>query len=68
MMENADVSRRFAADYVSAHGTFMLPSHRRAIDDMVDCRTAALAGQPTIHERCRRLFGRADRRFVRRSS
>ncbi len=37
--------RRFAADYVSTHGASMLPSHRRAIEDILDCRTAALGGQ-----------------------
>jgi hypothetical protein len=45
MIEIADVFRRFAADYVSAHGASMLPSHRRAIEDIIDCRTAALGGQ-----------------------
>jgi hypothetical protein len=45
MIEIADVFRRFAADYVSTHGTSMLPSHRRAIEDILDCRTAALGGQ-----------------------
>jgi hypothetical protein len=45
MIEVADVFRRFAADYVSAHGASMLPSHRRAIEDILDCRTAALGGQ-----------------------
>ena len=45
MIEIADVFRRFAADYVSAHGASMLPSHRRAIDDILECRTAALGGQ-----------------------
>jgi Putative transposase/Transposase zinc-binding domain len=45
MIEIADVFRRFAADYVSTHATSMLPSHRRAIDDILDCRTAALGGQ-----------------------
>ena len=45
MIEVADVFRRFAADYLSAHGASMLPSHRRAIDDILDCRTAALGGQ-----------------------
>ncbi|MEA2772144.1 MAG: hypothetical protein QOD93_5106 [Acetobacteraceae bacterium] len=45
MIEIADVFRRFAADYLSAHGTSMLPSHRRAIEDILDCRTAALGGQ-----------------------
>ena len=45
MIEIADVFRRFAADYLSAHGASMLPSHRRAIEDILDCRTAALGGQ-----------------------
>jgi hypothetical protein len=45
MIEVAEVFRRFAADYLSAHGASMLPSHRRAIDDILDCRTAALGGQ-----------------------
>lgn len=31
MIELADVFRRFAADYLSAHGASMLPSHRRAV-------------------------------------
>lgn len=45
MIEIADVFRRFAADYVSLHGASMLPSHRRAIKDILACRTAALGGQ-----------------------
>jgi hypothetical protein len=52
MIEVADVFRRFAADYVSAHGASMLPSHRRAIDDILDCRTAALGGQVWRCETC----------------
>ena len=35
MIEVADVFRRFAADYLSAHGASMLPLHRRAIEDDV---------------------------------
>jgi hypothetical protein len=45
MIEVADVFRRFAADYLSAHGASMLPSHQRAIEDILNCRTAALGGQ-----------------------
>jgi hypothetical protein len=49
MIEVADVFRRFAADYLSAHdagktGASMLPSHRRAITDILACRTEALGG------------------------
>ena len=52
MLEVADVFRRFAADYLSAHGASMLPSHRRAIEDILDCRTAALGGQVWRCEAC----------------
>ena len=52
MIEVADVFRRFAADYLSAHGASMLPSHRRAIDDILACRTAALGGQVWRCEQC----------------
>jgi hypothetical protein len=52
MIEVAEVFRRFAADYLSAHGASMLPSHRRAIEDILDCRTAALGGQVWHCEAC----------------
>jgi Putative transposase/Transposase zinc-binding domain len=52
MIEVAEVFRRFAADYLSAHGTSMLSSHRRAIEDILDCRTAALGGQVWRCEAC----------------
>jgi len=52
MIEVAEVFRRFAADYLSAHGASMLPSHRRAIEDILACRTAALGGQVWRREQC----------------
>lgn len=33
MIEIADVFRRFAADYLAAHGASLLPSHHRAIEE-----------------------------------
>jgi Putative transposase/Transposase zinc-binding domain len=39
-----DVFRRFADDYVSRHGASMLASHRRAISDILACRTEKLGG------------------------
>ena len=41
----ADVFRQFAGSYLEAHGAAMLPSHRRAIADILACRTEALGGQ-----------------------
>jgi hypothetical protein len=45
VIEVADVLRRFAGDYLAAHGAAMPPSHRRAVADLVACRTPALGGQ-----------------------
>src|SRR6202041_4182120 len=52
MIEVAEVVPRFAADYLSAHGASMLPSHQHAIEDILACRTAALGGQVWRCEQC----------------
>ena len=44
MITLGDVFRRFADGYLSSHGASMLASHRRAIADIVACRTPALGG------------------------
>lgn len=54
MIELADVFRRFAADYLAAYGASMLPSHRRAIEDIIACRTSALGGQLWQCDTCER--------------
>jgi putative transposase/transposase-like zinc-binding protein len=38
----ADVFRRFAGGYEARYGAAVLPSHRRAIADIIACRTEAL--------------------------
>jgi hypothetical protein len=48
----ADVFRRFADDYLSRHGASVLPSHRRAITDILACRTHALGGHLWRCNRC----------------
>jgi hypothetical protein len=35
VIEVADIFRRFADPYLAAHGAAMLPSHRRAIADIL---------------------------------
>ena len=52
MIEVADVFRRFADGYLSAHGAAMPASHRRAIADILACRTAALGGHLWRCDRC----------------
>jgi Zn finger protein HypA/HybF involved in hydrogenase expression len=44
VIEVADIFRRFADPYLAAHGAAMLPSHRRAISDILACRTEDLGG------------------------
>ena len=52
MIEVADVFRRFGDDYLKVHGASMLPSHRRAITDLMACRTEALGGHLWRCEEC----------------
>jgi DNA-directed RNA polymerase subunit RPC12/RpoP len=44
VIELAEVFRRHGLDYLHKHGASMLPSHRRALGDIVRCRTPALGG------------------------
>ena len=48
----ADVLRRYGADYRQRFGEALLPSHRRAIDDILRCRTEALGGQLLQCDHC----------------
>jgi hypothetical protein len=44
MLEVADVFRRSGEAYLQKFGSQILPSHRRALDDILHCRTAAMGG------------------------
>ena len=44
MPELADIFREAGPRYLEAHAERMLPSHRRAMHDIVGCRTPALGG------------------------
>ena len=56
MPEVADAFRRFASSYDEVHGAAMLPSHRRAITDIIACRTEALGGQQWCCNHCGALL------------
>ncbi len=43
-LELGDVVRRFQDAYQERFGHLMLPSHRRALNDIADCMTAAMGG------------------------
>jgi Putative transposase/Transposase zinc-binding domain len=52
MPEVADVFRRYGHEYLDRFGQDLLPSHRRAIGDLLACRTEALGGQLLQCDRC----------------
>jgi len=55
-IEVADVFRQFGPSYVEAFGDRMLPSHRRAIEDITACRTKAMGGHMYQCEDCGEHF------------
>ena len=52
MPEVADVLRRYGPEYLDRVGQDLLPSHRRAIDDIIHGRTDALGGQLLQCDHC----------------
>jgi hypothetical protein len=52
MPEVADVLRRYGPAYLERFGERLLPSHRRAMDDLIHCRTETLGGHLWPCEHC----------------
>jgi hypothetical protein len=52
VIELADVFRRFAGTYLATHGTAVPASHRRAIADIIACRTETLGGHLWRCDQC----------------
>jgi len=52
MLEVADVLRRYGREYLDRFEQDLLPSHRRAIADLLACRTEVLGGQLLQCEHC----------------
>jgi hypothetical protein len=52
MLELADIFRAAGPAYRQAHGERMLPSHQRALQDIVRCRTSALGGSLYACDHC----------------
>jgi len=44
MVELADIFRRYGPDYINGFGSKMLPSHLRALQDIIACRTEQMGG------------------------
>ena len=52
MLEVADIFRLHGPEYRAKFGDRMLPSHRRAMQDIEQCRTAVLGGQVYFCDPC----------------
>jgi hypothetical protein len=52
MPEVADIFRRYGAQYLQRFGSDVLPSHRRALEDLQNCRTPVLGGHVFACNQC----------------
>jgi predicted RNA-binding Zn-ribbon protein involved in translation (DUF1610 family) len=52
MLELADIFREYGPVYRAKYGERMLPSHKKALEDIVCCRTNALGGQVYYCDAC----------------
>ena len=52
MPELADIFRAHGREYLDRFGEDILPSHKRAIGDIIDCRTEALGGHLVQCDHC----------------
>ncbi len=52
MPELADIFARYGPDYIARYGATMLPSHRRALDDIMRCQTPAMGGHVLVCDHC----------------
>jgi len=55
-LELADVVRRFMGPYQEQFGDCMLPSHRRALQDIAQCMTEAMGGEHYHCQECHESF------------
>ncbi len=52
MIELADIVAKHGGEYLNEFGSRMLPSHKRALDDIVACRTESMGGHLTECDVC----------------
>jgi hypothetical protein len=52
MLELADIFRQYGPAYQAKYGEGMLPSHKKALEDIVCCRTNALGGEVYYCDDC----------------
>jgi hypothetical protein len=52
MVEVADIFARYGGEYLDKFGDSMVPGHRRAMEELVACRTEPMGGHVYICDRC----------------
>jgi hypothetical protein len=52
MLELADIFREYGPAYQAKYGDRMLPSHKKALDDILCCRTKAMGGHVYYCDAC----------------
>ena len=52
MLEVADIFRRYGDEYLDSYGANMMPSHHRAFQDILNCRTPAMGGHLFACDQC----------------
>lgn len=55
MLEMADIFRLYGPAYMAKYREQLLPSHKRAIQDIVNCRTPVLGGQMYACSQCHEI-------------
>lgn len=55
MIELADIFARHGPEYLAKYGPRMLPSHRRAMRDIINCRTPVMGGKTYRCKQCGKL-------------
>ena len=56
MLEMADIFRWYGPAYLAKYAGRMLPGHKRAIRDIIRCRTPALGGQAYLCTPCKEML------------
>lgn len=52
MIEMAEIFRQYKEEYLREYGDRILPSHRKTIDDIINCRTPVLGGNLYTYPSC----------------
>lgn len=56
MLELADIFREYGPAYLERYGESMPPSHKKALQDIIACRTEALGGEVFYCDGCKEFL------------